>query len=444
MATFNFCDELPYPEGDQFDFDGSPIVFLVDGVQTEAPAQEPAGAANADKVLTELEKDCSTPFVRLADLPDPKPEADNPAALFRNGWLRKGGGAFLVAPSGVGKSTWTIQAAICWRLGKAAFGIKPVRPLRVAIIQAEDDAEEMSFFRNQIAEGLQVECGMTHEETAEALKGIALFDFVGSAGDDFVGLLGQTMREHPEIDLWIINPFQSYFGGDISRNSEVTRFLRVGIDPLIKPANAAVVFAHHTNKAPPPKERVGWGTDAFSQYIGAGGAELANWARAILVLMPTGVPGVFTLAAGKRGGRLGWVDPAGAKTNTRLIAHSGDRIFWRDATPEEAEAVNGECAGKRPKYDTAKDAERLADELRKKAENLTDARKIATQLSSKTRGAKAFDAVKDNPAAYHLSTRTAKKKGCMFIGTAPDVEAAVRAYDAAASGKTENEAVLPA
>ena len=71
----------------------------------------------------------SRPLVPLGQFPDPKPEKENPAALFRRGWLRKGGGAFVVAPSGVGKSVFTIQAAICWALGKPAFGVEPVRPL---------------------------------------------------------------------------------------------------------------------------------------------------------------------------------------------------------------------------------------------------------------------------------------------------------------------------
>ena len=59
-------------------------------------------------------------------------------------------------------------------------------------------------------------------------------------------------------------------------------------------------MVHHTNKAPSTSERKGWGTDEFAAYVGAGGAELVNWMRAMLVLMPTGVPGWYTLIAAKR------------------------------------------------------------------------------------------------------------------------------------------------
>lgn len=59
--------------------------------------------------------------------------------LLGNRWLCRGGGALIVAPSGQGKSVLTAQASILWACGRAAFGIKPSRPLRSLILQAEDD-----------------------------------------------------------------------------------------------------------------------------------------------------------------------------------------------------------------------------------------------------------------------------------------------------------------
>lgn len=259
-------------------------------------------------------------------------------------------------------------------------------------------------------------------------------------GAAFIGEIGALLAAHPETDLIVVNPFASYFGGDVSRNAELSEFLRTGLDPLIKPDRAGVLFVHHTNKPPAVKERGGWGTDAFAAYVGAGGAEIVNWSRAMLAVMPTEAAGVFQLTAGKRGQRLGWTDAAGEKTTKQYIAHSEGRIFWREATPEEAEAVDG---GKREKADPAKDAEQLADALRKQAASFTDAREIASQLFPRTRARRAYDAVKDSPATYRLSTCRAAKKGCMFIGTQPEAEALARAYDAETGGKAENEAVLP-
>ena len=50
------------------------------------------------------------PATRLADFPKPTPDEQNPAALLRDRFLRKGGGLVIVAPSGVGKSTFATGA----------------------------------------------------------------------------------------------------------------------------------------------------------------------------------------------------------------------------------------------------------------------------------------------------------------------------------------------
>ena len=92
--------------------------------------------------------------VRLSDFANPIPEEDNPNALFANGYLRKGGTVTLIAPSGVGKSSLSIQASILWAMGSAAFGIKPRRPLKIIIIQAEDDDEDIAHMRNDVKRGL--------------------------------------------------------------------------------------------------------------------------------------------------------------------------------------------------------------------------------------------------------------------------------------------------
>lgn len=382
-----------------------------------------------------LDADCATPspeLVPLANIIDPMPEADNPAALFTNGWLRKGGGAFLVAPSGVGKSTWTIQAAILWAMGKPAFGINPVRPLHVAIIQAEDDNEEVAHFRNHIGEGIETEGGLDRNEIRAAMsERVMLCDMTGATGEVFIESLADMMKAHPEIDIVIINPFQSYFGGDVSHNVELTKYLREWLDPLIKPGRVGVLFIHHTNKPPKAKERDGWGTDVFSAYIGAGGAEIVNWARAMLGLVPVeNASGLFRLVAGKRGRRLGWTDGAGAKTLTRLIAHHDRLIFWRDATGAEADAVQGEGVKGAKRGNPAEDAQQLAIVAQGTPQRMTTLRKHAAESFGRARGGRAFEHLKANPGAFSLETANAKMNGAIFIGTHPEAEAAAAAWDA--------------
>ena len=367
----------------------------------------------------------------LADLTPPLPEKDNPAALFRNGWLRKGGGAFLVSTSGTGKSVWTVQAALLWAQGLPAFGIVPVRPLKIGIVQAEDDDEEMVNFRNNITDGLVEQAGLDRGQVEAARTNVLLFDAVGKFGGDFIEYVGKILEEHPELDLLIINPLQSFFGGDISRNAELSGFLRGGLDLLIKPNKVGVLFIHHTNKPPNAKERTGWGADAFASYIGAGGAEIVNWARAVLALMPCeNDSGLFRLTAAKRGQRLGWKDAAGVLTDVRFIAHSKNRIFWRDATPEESATAQASAGGKKTPPDPQVDAERIAEILRERAQPLTDARSLAEQLFHRTRGRKAFELLKAKPEALGLSLVQARYKGCMFIGVKAQAESVANDYDA--------------
>jgi len=367
----------------------------------------------------------------LADLTPPLPEKDNPAALFRNGWLRKGGGAFLVSTSGTGKSVWTVQAALLWAQGLPAFGIVPVRPLKIGIVQAEDDDEEMVNFRNNITDGLVEQAGLDRDQVEAARTNVLLFDAVRKFGGTFIEYVGKILEEHPELDLLIINPLQSFFGGDISRNAELSGFLRGGLDRFIKPNKVGVLFIHHTNKPPNAKERTGWGADAFASYIGAGGAEIVNWARAVLALMPCeNDSGLFRLTAAKRGQRLGWKDAAGVRTDVRFIAHSKNRIFWRDATPEEAATAQASAGRKKTPPDPQADAERIAEKLRERAQPLTDARSLAEQLFHRTRGRKAFELLKANPEALGLSLVQARYKGCMFIGVKAQAESVANDYDA--------------
>ncbi len=109
------------------------------------------------------------PATRLADFPKPTPDEQNPAALLRDRFLRKGGGLVIVAPSGVGKSTFATGATSYWAAGRDFCGIRPARPLKIGVFQTEDDAEEMGEFRDDLLRQL-AEDDFTPEETAQAMS----------------------------------------------------------------------------------------------------------------------------------------------------------------------------------------------------------------------------------------------------------------------------------
>jgi hypothetical protein len=64
--------------------------------------------------------------------------------LLGNRWLSRRTGGFIVAPSGHGKSTLVIQATVGWSCGRIEFAIKPVGPLRILIVQSEDDDNDIT------------------------------------------------------------------------------------------------------------------------------------------------------------------------------------------------------------------------------------------------------------------------------------------------------------
>ena len=278
--------------------------------------------------------------VSFYNLKDPPPEDENERTLLKNGYMRKGHGLFIVSTSGAGKSVFSIQMALHFAIGREFFGMKPPHALKVGIIQGEDDDEEMSDFRRNIRGGLMAEFGWTAADYDNALQNIILArNFRGKTGDRFLDEL-RTWQRRRRFDVVIVNPLFSYFGGNLSDSRDDTQFFRVGLDPLISDPECGfgIVFVHHATKPPKDAEsKKGWGSDAFAQYIGAGGTDIAGWSRASLVLLPiSGHYGWFKLVAAKRGGRLGWKDADGNNTTERIIAYGKDGgIYWR--APVEAE-----------------------------------------------------------------------------------------------------------
>jgi RecA-family ATPase len=53
----------------------------------------------------------------------------DPNELLKYRYLCRGGGLLLVGPTGIGKSSLSMQLMLSWALGREVFGIYPSRPL---------------------------------------------------------------------------------------------------------------------------------------------------------------------------------------------------------------------------------------------------------------------------------------------------------------------------
>lgn len=262
----------------------------------------------------------------LWDIPNP-PEFDDPNELIKHRYLCRRGGMLLVAPSGVGKSVFALQCAIQWSLGLQAFGLQPARPLRMLIVQAENDDGDIAEMRDGIIDNITIPVG-TDKSGA---KNIWILQETSRSGPDFFSnVLGPALSEW-KPDIVVIDPALAYIGGDASDQTDVGRFLRNGLNPLLIAHDCAAMVVHHTTKPPRGADKTGWSTGDFA-YAGSGSAEWANWSRAVLCIRSIGSHEVYELVAGKRGSRLRWRDESGEREYVRLIRHSrGHGIAWVDA-----------------------------------------------------------------------------------------------------------------
>ncbi|MBC2593846.1 AAA family ATPase [Ruficoccus amylovorans] len=257
------------------------------------------------------------------------PGDDDPSELIRRRWLCRGGIALLAGPTGIGKSSLTMQLAVSWTLGRSCFGLKPRGPLRVMIIQGENDDGDVAEMRDGVYAGMK----LASVDIAEANTKLYMVNECERTGLLFLKLLDDELTTHPR-DLVFIDPVFSYLGGDASDQALVSGFLRNGLLPILRKHQCGCILVHHTNKPPSGREKPNWKGGDFA-YLGSGSAEWANAARAVLAMRSIGSHEKFQLMAGKRGGRLGWTDALGNRIYWKLIGHSLRGICWHELDPGE-------------------------------------------------------------------------------------------------------------
>lgn len=105
------------------------------------------------------------PPLRVSQL-DEYNTANDPNTVLGKRWLCRGSSLVIVGQSGIDKSSFSMQLAVMWALGQPVFNIKPVRPLKSLIIQAENDIGDLAeMYQGVRAEmSLGTECNPLLEE----------------------------------------------------------------------------------------------------------------------------------------------------------------------------------------------------------------------------------------------------------------------------------------
>ena len=323
----------------------SPLEILISEF---LPAEVVASVEAQVKIIQELPG-----IKRLADLQTPV-YGNDPTELLKYRFLYRGGLALLCGPTGIGKSSLLMQAAIHWAVGLSFFGIVPGdvfqrSGMRILIVQAENDEGDLAEMRDGVLAGCT---DLSDEARAAAGDRIKIATITDKSADAFAATLDGLLVECGPFDLVMIDPAFAYLGGDGSSQKDVSHFMRELLNPLAQKHRVGVILAHHTNKPMKGKEKENWAAGDYA-YLGAGSAEWINPARAALALRSIGSDTVFELRAVKRGRRLRWVDENGLPTNVQYIAHHLDAgiICWRKATAEEvAELLAEDKGGRRKQY----------------------------------------------------------------------------------------------
>lgn len=247
--------------------------------------------------------------------------------LIGNQWLRKGGSVTLVGPSGVGKSSLAIQMCVSWALGRAIFGIAPVSPLKILVVQAENDLCDLHRFIDGSIRGMV----LTDNDFAILEKNLVINHCITHTGAKFIDALQRLIEQHEPV-LVNIDPILSFMGDDISKQAVCSDFLRNQLNPIAEATGVAWFLSHHTGKPPAiqtyrgkriPVEK----TMSELSYLGMGSSELTNWSRAYMVLTDVGKD-CFKLHLAKRGKQAEARDPDGNLTRVICLSHTPDFIYW--------------------------------------------------------------------------------------------------------------------
>lgn len=257
----------------------------------------------------------------------------NPAdILLGDRYLCRGGGAFVIAPSGMGKSTLSVQLAVLWCCGLVAFGIKPSKALRILIVQSEDDEGDVTE-QSQMLKHLN----LTSEQEKRVWENSELIRCNDLVSFKFICALRERLQKARDdkkpFDLVLINPYGVYLGADVKDTEACMKFLNEWLNPILSEFSIGAVLIHHTAKTNFQN------TDKYKvwdwMYHGAGCAGITNWARAILAIKPeTEDMKVYRFIAAKRGQRIG--DEWEGKFERYFAWSSIPGVLrWEDANAEQ-------------------------------------------------------------------------------------------------------------
>jgi hypothetical protein len=140
-------------------------------------------------------------------------DKDDAAIIGDGRWLCKGAQAVIQGPTGCGKSSLIMQWGISLALGKSLLdepGLEPAHPMRVLIVQAENDLGDMSEEFQDITNSI----GLRDSDINQIRERLTVVRNNTSAGQAFCEFLENQILEH-QPDVVFVDPLLAYAGGDV-------------------------------------------------------------------------------------------------------------------------------------------------------------------------------------------------------------------------------------
>jgi RecA-family ATPase len=238
-------------------------------------------------------------------------------------WLCRGGSLLITGQSGIGKSSFTMQTACSWALGRELFGIPVKKALRVGVVQAECDVGDLA----EAYQGVTSSMSLSAADRQVLRDNLIFYTETSKTGKDFADLVRKIVVRQ-RLDVIFCDPLLSYVGGDLSKQEVASHFLRNCIQPILKDTGCIIVFIHHEGK-PKPKEVTDGQTISDMAYSGLGSSELTNWARAIIsVRRESKDYPIFSFNLTKRGKLAGMRMPDGKPTLSIKLRHAEGKVLW--------------------------------------------------------------------------------------------------------------------
>jgi hypothetical protein len=257
----------------------------------------------------------------------------DPDCLVGYRWLNRGGTALWAGGSGYGKSSLEMQLAIYWNCGATCFGLRPVRPLKSLIVQAENDKGDTAEQIQGVMKGIQNAGDLDLDGKRDLIrKNLVIYRVIGKTGTQFLAYLDNLIQlDKPDL-VWI-DPMFAFAGCDLLNPEKTGRFLREGLFPIAHDRRVCINVLHHIGKPPKDPNIQNAMHELDYQYLGFGTSEIQNAFRSVNILVPVKKSGQFKLVLSKRGERSGAKNADGEWSRELYLQHSREGICWLQCAP---------------------------------------------------------------------------------------------------------------